>query len=105
MLSGSPVGAPGSAMMWYPTKTCHPTTSAAGRSARVSARVDQERRGKTAANTNSSGPAATLVANGIHSNSDAGAGSACQNTAMRIGSTSDTVAIDASSSAPANAAE
>ena len=77
--------------------------SAAGTSAMPSLAVDQVRRGNTAKKANSNGPTATLVANGNQRSTPTTGGRACQNAAMRIGSTSDTVAMDASSRAPSRA--
>ncbi len=66
-------------------------------------RMDHARRGNTAAKVKSSGPTATLVANGTQRSRPSAPGSAFQKVAMRIGSTSDTVAIEASSMAPSRA--
>ena len=84
--SAKPVGGPRSCVMRCQAYTCQPTMSTAGKTAAASLGVDKTRRGNTAKNANSSGPTATLVANGTHRSAARTGGRACQKATRRIGS-------------------
>src|SRR4029453_7424766 len=101
--SVTPVGGPKSCMMRCHAFTCQTTTRPAGTRASASLEADQKRRGNTAKNANSNGPMATLVANGIHRSAAGTAGSDCQKAARRQGNATETVATDASNTAPRRA--
>ena len=101
--SGRPVGAPGMRVSWYVAYTLQPTTATAGTIARPRRRRDHVRRGNVAKNANSSGPTAELTPTaGQRSHAKAG-GRARQNTAIRMGNTTDSVAMEANNRAPSRA--
>ena len=101
--SGSRVAPPAGARITRPRRTYHPTATRPGSSSTPMVESDSVRRGKTAKNANNNGPPATLVAKGSQNRRAGSAGTCSQNSASRIGSASEIVAIEARSSAPSSA--
>ena len=100
---GKPRRAAERARRTTPIRTCHATATRPGSSSTpmvetTACAAERPRRTRTATDRT-----ATLVAKGSQNRRAGSAGTCSQNSASRIGSTSDTVAIEARSSAPSSA--